>query len=539
VKTAASSGPEVFFGLVGAIGTDLLGVANMLGDSLKRFNYNCMRLHLIDDLQGLQLTVNGKKPKWAYPPSEPYEARAKALMNLGNEFCKELQYADAVARLAIMSVQYARERISGDSQQPVPRQAYILSSLKRPDEVVRLRQMYGRAFFLISVYSDHQRRLEALAGKIAKSRGKAQADRYMDKAQALVVRDEQDAERFGAFGQNIQDTFHRADVFVNADNVQALRSQIDRFISLVFGDPHHTPLQDEFGMYLAQAAGLRSGDPSRQVGASLVNSMLDVLGLGTNDAPKAGGDIYWPNDAFDARDLVLGTDSNADAKVDIVKELMARLCDERWLATHHTKAVRKDLQLTTQRALTMLKGTQLLDLTEFGRALHAEMTALVGAARRGVPVQGATLYVTLFPCHNCAKHLIAAGVKRVVYIEPYPKSRAVKLHGDAIAMDGHVPKGEHVLFEPFVGVAPRRYADLFGFEPKERKTLLRPGGWAAASAEPKFTKAGGYYRNMHVMWEFMEAYALNKQMSDKKLKADQNRKRNILIHPRSGKEKTA
>ncbi|MDN3612645.1 hypothetical protein QWZ16_23945 [Vibrio ostreicida] len=29
--------------------------------------------------------------------------------------------------------------------------------------------------------------------------------------------------------------------------------------------------------------------------------------------------------------------------------------------------------------------------------------------------------VRLFPCHNCAKHIVASGIKRVVYVEPYPK----------------------------------------------------------------------------------------------------------------------
>ena len=50
----------------------------------------------------------------------------------------------------------------------------------------------------------------------------------------------------------------------------------------------------------------------------------------------------------------------------------------------------------------------LRELTEYGRAVHAEMDALLDAARRGVAVQGATLYVSTFPCHSCARHVIAA-----------------------------------------------------------------------------------------------------------------------------------
>lgn len=56
--------------------------------------------------------------------------------------------------------------------------------------------------------------------------------------------------------------------------------------------------------------------------------------------------------------------------------------------------------------------------------MHAEMFAITDAARRGLSVRDATLYCTTFPCHMCARHIIASGIRKVVYIEPYPKSMA-------------------------------------------------------------------------------------------------------------------
>lgn len=47
--------------------------------------------------------------------------------------------------------------------------------------------------------------------------------------------------------------------------------------------------------------------------------------------------------------------------------------------------------------------------------LHAEMNALIFAAKNGIPVDGCTMYVTMQPCHNCLKHMAAAGIKRIVY----------------------------------------------------------------------------------------------------------------------------
>jgi deoxycytidylate deaminase len=103
----------------------------------------------------------------------------------------------------------------------------------------------------------------------------------------------------------------------------------------------------------------------------------------------------------------------------------------------------------------------LLDITEFGRAVHAEMAALMTCVRQGVSARNCTLFCTTFPCHNCAKHIIAAGISEVLFIEPYPKSRALSLHDDALSMSCSLGK---VILRPFVGVGPRRYPQLFALQ---------------------------------------------------------------------------
>jgi tRNA(Arg) A34 adenosine deaminase TadA len=122
-----------------------------------------------------------------------------------------------------------------------------------------------------------------------------------------------------------------------------------------------------------------------------------------------------------------------------------------------------------------LRKAGLKDLLEFSRAIHAEMDAVTTAARKGKPVRGSKMYVTTFPCHYCARHLVASGIHEVQYIEPYPKSLAMNLHKDAITSDeiDWIPPGQinekhaqkdnyqKVLFKPFVGVAPRLYSRAF------------------------------------------------------------------------------
>jgi len=60
------------------------------------------------------------------------------------------------------------------------------------------------------------------------------------------------------------------------------------------------------------------------------------------------------------------------------------------------------------------------------RTVHAEMNALVQAAKRGNVVDGATAYVTNMPCTTCAKALITAGIKRVVIFSDYHDTLATE-----------------------------------------------------------------------------------------------------------------
>ena len=53
------------------------------------------------------------------------------------------------------------------------------------------------------------------------------------------------------------------------------------------------------------------------------------------------------------------------------------------------------------------------------RTVHAEMNAIVQCARNGHAMNGATVYVTHYPCLNCMKALAQAGVKRIVYRNDY------------------------------------------------------------------------------------------------------------------------
>jgi deoxycytidylate deaminase len=178
------------------------------------------------------------------------------------------------------------------------------------------------------------------------------------------------------------------------------------------------------------------------------------------------------------RDLDRGLDSNDEEKLAMAHKILRRTgADESTVAD--PKAVRM-----------ALKGTGFFDITEFGRAVHAEMEAISACARSGRSPRGASLYVTTFPCHNCTRHVIAAGIAKVYYIEPYAKSKALQLHGDAITDQEGSSDGRKIPFLPFIGIGPRRYLDLFSLSlgtgyPIERKVDGKKVAWLRAMATPR------------------------------------------------------
>jgi len=73
------------------------------------------------------------------------------------------------------------------------------------------------------------------------------------------------------------------------------------------------------------------------------------------------------------------------------------------------------------------------------RTVHAEMNALIQAARRGHAVEGASAYITNMPCTTCAKALITAGVKRVVVFSDYHKTMATEFFAKAGVIIDRIP----------------------------------------------------------------------------------------------------
>jgi cytidine deaminase len=207
--------------------------------------------------------------------------------------------------------------------------AYILNQFKRPEEIETLRNIYGDAFIQISAYCSKQKRLDTLVSKISADHlHEKHEDEYRGDAYKLILRDESEEDL--NYGQRVRDAFPLADVIINADNENSIRSTCERFIRVFFNDNFVTPKQDEYGSYLAKAVSLRSSDLSRQVGAIALTKSGEIISAGCNEVPKAMGGTYWEDDEYDMRDFQIGYDPSAEFKKRLVQDLLRKLKKGGW-----------------------------------------------------------------------------------------------------------------------------------------------------------------------------------------------------------------
>ena len=68
---------------------------------------------------------------------------------------------------------------------------------------------------------------------------------------------------------------------------------------------------------------------------------------------------------------------------------------------------------------------------EICRGLHAEQNAIIQAAKYGINIAGAKIYITTQPCITCAKMLINAGITEIIYANPYPDELSLGMLDEA------------------------------------------------------------------------------------------------------------
>lgn len=459
---------ELVIAFCGPLGSGTTAVANEVIKIIKEYDYeiNIIKVSKLISLNKEKVQAQLKEDKSLKDidlnkPTDDLDAvsRIIILQSIGN-LLRKIISRDVLAQLIIFEIVHQRlenikeEKVPTEPKRESRRFVTIVDSLKHPDEVSLLRAVYGNMFHLFGVLCPEDLRKNRLINK-----------KGIDSANAgfLMERDKSEDEKYG---QQLLKTIFHSDFFVRntKDNINSLKPNLERFIKLILGESPLTPTKEESAMYFAQSAAVRSACLSRQVGASIINDNGELISTGCNDVPKYGGGLYSVEDGTNdnrCMNLYGNKCQNDDIKERIFKDIDEIL-----------KKELEDLEKIGTISELIRTHDRLNGLIEFCRAIHAEMDAITSASREGrLPLKGTSLFCTTFPCHNCARHIIASGIKAVYYIEPYEKSLALKLHEDAIEFDPDMITSTNnqkkVAFIPFEGVAPRRYLSLF--QAKDRK----------------------------------------------------------------------
>lgn len=420
--------------MVGNVGSGVTTSANILREKLESdFGYEVTVLRISSLIEESALGIERRLIDLEM------DEKVDAYQTCGNEL--RAQFGDDF--LARRAINVALKAVDTNN-----RRAFIFDSFKHPAEISVLKKAFEERLLTFTVFCPARIRKARLARK-------GNSPQTIDK---IFDRDEFELDKHG---QKVRDTAYLSDFFVrnSQENQASLRDTIQRYLEIIFGTKIHSPTADESGMAKAFGAAASSACLSRQVGAAVYDRNGKLLATGCNDVPKFGGGLYGEDmGAHDDHRCFNWQDGhchNDFEKSAIYKELVDALFPSRGEKVH------TDLK---NRVINLIKTTRVKDLIEFSRSVHAEMDAIVSVSRHGTgsTING-TLYSKTFPCHNCARHIVAAGIKRVVFVEPYPKSLALKLHEDSITVKDE-DQAKHVFFVQYEGVSPKVFARYFNVE---------------------------------------------------------------------------
>lgn len=455
---------ELVIALCGPIGSPLHEVAETIKNRIQSvFGYQECEIIKLSSL----INKYAEKVKLEVIEDKGYE-RIKSQIDVGNKL-REMYTPSILAELAIAEISKKRKRLEKENNRN-NKLCTIIDSIKNQNELDILRMVYREMVYVIGVF-------HPISG-----REKNLTDKGISKTKALELI-EIDSGDNSLIGQTVKETFPQCDLFLRIEPGAAsqIDARVERFLHLVFGTKIITPTHGEFAMYMAGSAAANSACLSRQVGASLLSKDNEIISTGWNDVPKFGGGLY-ANDNYEMpQDKDHRCWNSKKCFNDEEKELFANL-----LISEIKAYVKDDMLSELSSAIKKFGG--LRGIIEFSRSIHAEMHAILNAGKlAGHKILNSKLYVTTYPCHSCARHIVAAGISEVYYIEPFVKSKALKLHSDSITDDESV--GGKVKLLTFDGVAPWRFLDFFKALPDSRKINGRSIIRVEKDAQPKLKKS--------------------------------------------------
>lgn len=301
----------------------------------------------------------------------------------------------------------------------------VIECFRSPIEIDLLRDEFPH-FYLIALYSPRDER---------KRRKTEQGEKDFD------IADERDTgEKENKYGQHVRKCVTHADIVLDnssrwrhGDDIKIFFDKVDLYLSLL-EEPYRGPTEKEMIMHLSYSVSLHSTCIQRQVGAVITDMNYRVLSVGYNDVPQDSepcfelySQCYRKIKKKESLQQICqiikfcpfcGVDLNF--KPELFKQEPKTITDSAFICNN----CNKDL------SNVISSGKEL----DFCRSLHAEENAILSNPYLSNNLYAKTknmiIFTTTFPCMLCAKNIANSGIKRVVFVEPYPIKESYEIFNE-------------------------------------------------------------------------------------------------------------
>jgi len=293
-------------------------------------------------------------------------------------------------------------------------QPLAIDGIRNVAEIERLKEIYGYQFTLVAVLSSTEARWERIKSTAYLGQGLSQADFARD--------DARDRNEETTWGQQVELCIDNADIIIdNSEDVtlNRFKSKVREFADLSTRKKTRSATSHEIRMHMAYAASHSSKCLKRHVGAVLINQDGNLIASGYNENPQMTKPCAEEKDyEFQCfRDIVRNSHfeklSIDKAKCPHCGEQLPIIKGPPWICPKCKEKGQK----------TNLESFFFPDRAmNWCTAVHSEIWAVLAAGDRA---RSATLYVTTFPCMQCAEKIAQAGVRAVWYTEAYPDPHGI------------------------------------------------------------------------------------------------------------------
>lgn len=365
---------------------------------------------------------------------------------------------------------------------------FVIDAFRNPYEALFFKERYS-AFYFFSVNTSEEYRVKRLLN----------ADYTMSDIKDLDEKEYPHKEKNYCL-LNIQKCIEYADIHINnpdyeiADDYHFLKKQIARYVSLILHPGLVTPTKTERCMQIAYTAKINSGCISRQVGAVITDNDYSVKAIGWNDVPygqipcllRSVKDLLFNEDTDEYSEYELNEKEYKDFFNNKYNSLMKNdlgrnfsFCFKDAINEYQNyKKIRKFKEDSeknlhdiiseyveddnkqgelTRKIEKVIDGIELNNNQVYTRSLHAEENAFLQLAKYGgMGISGGILFTTASPCELCSKKAYQLGIKKIIYIDPYPGiaiQHILKCGSNMPELElfsGAIGGSYHKLYEPII-----------------------------------------------------------------------------------------